>query len=496
MKHKTLTTSSGAPIADDQNSLTAGPRGPVLMQDWQLVEKLAHFNRERIPERVVHAKGTGAYGTFTLKKDLSEYTVADYLNGAYKRSEVFVRFSTVGGESGSADAERDPRGFAVKFYTKEGNHDVVGNNTPVFFLRDPSKFPDFIHTQKRNPVTNCKDPEAVWDFWALNPQAMHQVTILFSDRGVPADYRHMNGYGSHTYSMWNNKGERFWVKWHFKTQQGIKCLTETESRETCGHDPDHAQRDLVAAIQSNNYPRWTVNLQIMPEKEAETYAINPFDLTKVWPHKDYPLIEIGELELNRNVDNYFAETEQSAFAPSNLVPGIGASPDKMLQARLFAYQDAHRYRIGANYNDLPVNYPRASDVENYQRGGAMAGTKCPFGHGRISSGIADANYGPNSKGGPVEKPEYKEPPLKMDASMIERHDHRTGADDYSQAGALFRLMTDDQQQQLANNIAGSLGQASREVQERMFAHFDKCDRQYGRMVLDAILALNLLVQAS
>ena len=394
MKHKTLTTSSGAPIADDQNSLTAGPRGPVLMQDWQLVEKLAHFNRERIPERVVHAKGTGAYGTFTLKKDLSEYTVADYLNGAFKQSEVFVRFSTVGGESGSADAERDPRGFAVKFYTKEGNHDVVGNNTPVFFLRDPSKFPDFIHTQKRNPVTNCKDAEAVWDFWALNPQAMHQVTILFSDRGVPADYRHMNGYGSHTYSMWNNKGERFWVKWHFKTQQGIKCLTEAESRDLCGWDPDHAQRDLVEAIQGNNYPRWTVNLQIMPEKEAETCAINPFDLTKVWPHKDYPLIEIGELELNRNVDNYFAETEQSAFAPSNLVPGIGASPDKMLQARLFAYQDAHRYRIGANYNDLPVNYPRAAGVENYQRGGAMAGTKCPFGHGHTGSSIADVNYGP------------------------------------------------------------------------------------------------------
>ena len=296
--------------------------------------------------------------------------------------------------------------------------------------------------------------------------------------------------------MEQEKGERFWVKWHFKTQQGIKCLTEAESRDMCGRDPDHGQRDLVEAIRSKNYPRWTVNLQIMPEKEAETYAINPFDLTKVWPHKDYPLIEIGELELNRNVDNYFAETEQSAFAPSNLVPGIGASPDKMLQARLFAYQDAHRYRIGANYNDLPVNYPRASDVENYQRGGAMAGTKCPFGHGHTGSSIPDVNYGPNSKGGPAEKPEYKEPPLKIDATTIERHDHRAGADDYSQAGALFRLMTDDQQEHLANNIAGSLGQASQEVQERMFVHFDKCDRQYGRMIRDAITMQTELAQAS
>ena len=496
MKQKTLTTSSGAPVTDDQNSLTAGPRGPVLMQDWQLIEKLAHFNRERIPERVVHAKGTGAYGTFTLSKDLSDYTIADYLNGAGKQTEVFLRFSTVGGESGSADAERDPRGFAVKFYTREGNHDIVGNNTPVFFLRDPSKFPDFIHTQKRNPANNCKDPEAVWDFWALNPQAMHQVTILFSDRGVPADYRHMNGYSSHTYSLWNNEGERFWVKWHFKTQQGIRCLTEGESREVCGQDPDHAQRDLVEAIKSKNFPGWTVNIQVMPEKEAETYGINPFDLTKVWPHKDYPLIEIGILELNRNVDNYFAETEQSAFAPSNLVPGIGASPDKMLQARLFAYQDAHRYRIGANYNDLPVNYPRATGAENYQRAGAMAGTKCPFDHGRVNSGVPDVNYGPNSKGGPAEKPEYKEPPLSIDAALVERHDHRAGADDYSQAGTLFRLMSSEQQRQLANNIAGSLGQASPEVQERMLVHFDKCDRQYGRMIRDAIAATNQLAMAS
>ncbi len=488
MKQKTLTTSSGAPVVDDQNSVTAGPRGPLLMQDWQLLEKLAHFNRERIPERVVHAKGSGAYGTFTLKKDLSQYTIADYLNGRDKKTEVFLRFSTVGGESGSADAERDPRGFAVKFYTKQGNHDIVGNNTPVFFLRDPSKFPDFIHTQKRDPVTNTKNPEMVWDFWALNPQAMHQITILFSDRGVPADYRHMNGYGSHTFSFWNKQEERFWVKWHFKTQQGIKCLTEAESRVLCGNDPDHAQRDLVENINAGNFPKWTVNIQIMPEKEAGAYEINPFDLTRVWPHADYPLIEIGELELNSNVGNYFAETEQSAFSPGNLVPGIGASPDKMLQARLFAYSDAHRYRIGANYNDLPVNYPRATSANHYQRGGVMAGTRCPFDNGiSVDGGSALVNYGPNSKGGPTEEEAaFREPPLKIDATAVNRYDHRVGADDYSQAGALFCLMDQAQKEGLTNNIGASLSQVSPDVRDKMLVHFERCDQDYGKMVKAAV----------
>lgn len=282
----------------------------------------------------MHAKGTGAYGTFMLDKDLSEHTVADFLNGKGKQSEVFLRFSTVGGEMGSGDAERDPHGFAMKFYTKEGNHDIVGNNTPVFFIRDGHKFPDFIHTQKRDPKTNLKSPEAVWNYWSLNPEAMHQITILMSDRGAPADYRHMNGYGSHTFGMWNKNGERYWVKFHFKTKQGVECLTEASSHETIGQDPDHAQRDLVDSIDKGNFPQWAVNIQIMPEADAETYRVNPFDVTKIWSHSDYPLIEIGTLELNRNVENYFAETEQSAFAPSNMVPGIGASPDKMLQARL------------------------------------------------------------------------------------------------------------------------------------------------------------------
>ena len=485
MSKSVLTTSSGAPISDDQNSLTAGERGPIVMQDWQLIEKLAHFNRERIAERVVHAKGSGAHGTFTLNKDLADYTIADYLNGKGKQTNVFLRFSTVGGESGSADAERDPRGFAVKFYTKQGNHDIVGNNTPVFFLRDPSKFPDFIHTQKRNPATNCKDAEMVWDFWSLNPQAMHQVTILFSDRGVPLNYRHMHGFGSHTFSMWNAKGERSWVKWHFKTAQGIQCMTEDQSRKMCGIDPDHAQRDLVAAIEDGNFPRWKVQIQIMPEADANTYAINPFDLTKIWPHADYPLIDIGELELNRNVDNYFAETEQSAFAPNNLVPGIGASPDKMLQARLFAYQDAQRYRLGANYNDLPVNYPRECGATNYQRAGAMAGTVCPFDHGATNSAVSSVNYGPNSKGGPAEDTTVAEPPLNI-SGAVDRHDHRVDADDYSQAGDLYRIMSDDQKQQLVNNIAGALSGASKAVQERMLPHFDKCDPAYGQGIRDAI----------
>ncbi|ODN41666.1 catalase [Piscirickettsia litoralis] len=477
-----LTTSNGAPIADDQNSLTAGERGPILLQDWQLLEKLAHFNRERIPERVVHAKGSGAYGTFTLTKSLSDYTIADYLQKEGDETEVFLRFSTVGGEMGSSDAVRDPRGFAVKFYTREGNHDVVGNNTPVFFLRDPSKFPDFIHTQKRHPVTNLKDPEAMWDFWSLNPQAMHQVTILMSDRGIPKDYRHMNGYGSHTFALWNKQGERFWVKWHFKTEQGIQCLSGEEAAKITGENSDHAQEDLVQAIAKGDFPKWRVYLQIMPEKQAENYKVNPFDLTKVWPHQDYPLVEIGVLELNRNVDNYFAEVEQVALSPSNLVPGIDASPDKMLQARLFSYPDAHRYRIGANYNDLPVNCPHATRVENYQRGGAMAGTRCPYSsQGTVPSGRADINYGPNSKNGPAENAAIKAPPLKISGDA-DYYDHREGADDYSQAGNLYRIMSEEQKSQLVNNIAGSLSLASEPVIGRMLAHFRKCDSDYGQRI--------------
>ena len=489
-----MTTSAGIPISDDQNAITAGERGPVLMQDVALMEKLAHFNRERIPERVVHAKGTGAYGTFTLEKDMSDYTVADFLNGKGKQTEVFLRFSTVGGESGSGDAERDPRGFAVKFYTKEGNHDIVGNNTPVFFIRDGHKFPDFIHTQKRDPMTNLKSPEAVWDYWSLNPEAMHQITILMSDRGVPATYRHMNGYGSHTFGMWNINGERYWVKFHFKTKQGIECLTEPESRDVIGQDPDHAQRDLVDAIEKGDFPQWSVKIQIMPEKDAETYKVNPFDVTKVWNHSDYPLIEIGTLELNRNVENYFAETEQSAFAPSNMVPGIGASPDKMLQARLFAYQDAHRYRIGANYNQIYVNCPHATRAQNYQRSGAMAGVVQPGSDANVID-QAGANYYPNTKGGPVDGVQVPEPPLRISGDA-DRYDRNAGNDDYTQAGDLFRLMSEDQQQQLVSNIAGGLSQCSVDVQQRMLPHFDECDAKYGSMVREAIASIEGIRKAS
>jgi len=479
-----LTSQNGAPVADDQNSLTAGERGPVLLQDFHLLEKLAHFNRERIPERVVHAKGTGVYGTFTLTKDLSEYTIADHFNEVGKQTETFVRFSTVGGEMGSADAERDPRGFGLRFYTARGNHDVVGNNTPTFFLRDGIKFPDFIHTQKRNPQTNLKDPQAMWDFWALNPEALHQVTVLMSDRGIPANYRQMNGYGSHTYSLWNDKGERFWVKFHFKTKQGIANLTPEQADILKGIDPDSSQRDMVAAIADGNFPRWAVNVQIMPEADANTYSINPFDLTKVWPHGDYPLIEIGELELNRMPENYFAEVEQVALAPSNLVPGVGPSPDKMLQARLFAYADAQRYRIGANYNQLPVNCPHGTKANHHQRAGAMAGTQCPY-HGSQTGGDASANYGPNSRTeGLSDASQFIEPPLRLDGEA-DRYS-RYNQDDFTQAGNLYRILPEEEKVRLISNICGTLSQTTLNVQQTMVEHFTKADADYGQRIKQAL----------
>lgn len=479
-----ITSQSGAPIADDQNSLSAGERGPLLLQDWHLIEKLAHFNRERIPERVVHAKGTGVYGTFTVTNDMSQYTIAEHFQGVGTQTEAFVRFSTVGGEMGSADAERDPRGFGVRFYTKRGNHDIVGNNTPTFFLRDGIKFPDFIHTQKRNPHTNLKDPQAMWDFWSLNPESLHQVTVLMSDRGIPANYRQMHGFGSHTFSFWNAKGERFWVKFHFKTEQGIANLTEEQAAKVKGIDPDHAQRDMVAAIQDGNFPRWKLKVQIMPEADANTYHINPFDLTKVWPHKDYPLIEVGVLELNRLPQNYFAEVEQVALAPSNLVPGVGASPDKMLQARLFAYADAQRYRIGANYNLLPVNCPHATQANHHQRAGAMAGAQCPY-HGSQTGGDASANYGPNSQpSGLQDATEFKEPPLRLDGEA-DRYS-RYGQDDYTQAGNLYRLLPEEEKARLISNICGTLSQATQDVQQRMIGHFSQADADYGRRVQEML----------
>lgn len=480
---KTMTTTAGAPIADNQNSLSAGPRGPLLLQDWQLIEKLAHQNRERIPERVVHAKGSGAYGTFTVTHDITKYSRAKLFSEVGKQTEVLARFSTVAGERGAADAERDVRGFALKFYTEEGNWDLVGNNTPVFFVRDPLKFPDFIRTQKRHPRTNLRSPTAMWDFWSLSPESLHQVTILMSDRGLPQGYRFMHGFGSHTYSFWNEAGERFWVKFHFKSQQGIRNWTNEEAAEVVAGDRESAQRDLYDAIEKGDYPRWSVKVQIMPEAEAEKTPYNPFDLTKIWPHADYPLIEVGVLELNRNADNYFAEIEQSSFSPSNAVPGIGFSPDKMLQARVFSYADAHRHRLGTHYEALPVNAPKCP-MHHYHKDGQMRFFP--------NNPNPDAYYEPNSFGGPVEDPSVAEPPLRISGDA-DRYDHREGNDDYTQAGNLFRLMSADQQRQLFGNIAAAMQGVPQEIVERQLGHFDKADPAYGAGVRQA---LGLAAQAA
>lgn len=481
-----LTSANGAPIAEDQNSISAGERGSLTFDNWRVFEKLAHFNRERIPERVVHARGSAAYGTFTLTKDLSDVTIAKFLQGMGKKTEVFLRFSTVGGGQDSSDYARDPRGFAVKFYTEEGNWDMVGNNTPVFFLRDPIKFPDFVHSQKKNPATNLPDPAAMFEFWANSPQSLHQITILMSDRGIPYSYRHMHGFSSHTLSLWNSNGERRWVKWHFKTNQGIKCLSNEEAAKMPAFG---AQQDLVESIQRGDFPSWAVKIQIMTEAQARDYAINPFDLTKIWPHADFPLIEIGQLELNRNVTNFFAENEQAAFSPSNLVPGIGASPDKMLQARLMAYPDAHRYRIGANANQLPVNAPRCP-VHHYQRDGAMAGMPPAFGTDNNQGG--GVNFYPNDRaddGAPVPVPEVTEPPMPiLGEAWVKAYDTQD-QDNFSQAGNLYRLMSDDQKNQLTGNIAGGLAHASLSVQERMLAQFAAADPDYAARIKAAMAAL-------
>jgi catalase len=470
-KRNRMTTAAGVPVADNQNSLTAGPRGPVLMADYQLMEKMAHFNRERVPERVVHAKGAGAYGKFTVTGDISKYTCAKIFSKVGNNCETFVRFSTVAGELGSADTARDPRGFAVKFYTEEGNWDIVGNNTPVFFIRDPLKFSDFIHSQKRDPRSGMRDATMQWDFWSLSPESMHQVTWLFGDRGIPATLRNMNGYSSHTFSLWNAKSERFWVKWHFKTVQGIRNMTAEEATRIAGEDLDYHRRDLFNAIEKGEFPKWRVMVQVMPEKDAETYPINPFDLTKVWPHKDYPLIEVGEMELNRNPENYFAEVEQAAFEPGNLPPGMGASPDKMLQARLLSYPDAHRYRIGINYAALDVNKPKCP-VMHYHRDGQ---TRFDGNFGRAP------NYQPNSFGGPVDDVSVKEPPLKISGDA-DRYDHRAGNDDYTQAGNLYRLMSAEEKARLVANLVGAMQGVPREIQVRQIGHFTKADPAYGEAV--------------
>ena len=473
---KTLTTNFGAAVPDDQNSLTAGNPGPVLMQDVHLVEKLAHFDRERIPERVVHAKGAGAFGYFELTQDVSRYTKARFLSQVGKKTPLFVRFSTVGGEKGSADAERDPRGFAIKFYTEDGNYDLVGNNTPVFFIRDPLKFPDFIHTQKRNPVTNLKDPDMFWDFLSLTPESIHQVTILFSDRGTPRAYRTMNGYSSHTFLWYNAKGETFWVKYHFKTEQGIQNLTREEADRMKSSDPDHATRDLFNAIKRGEFPAWRLEMQIMTPQQANQYRFDPFDVTKVWPHSDVPPVTIGRMVLNQNPQNYFQDVEQAAFSPANFVPGIGPSPDKMLQGRLFSYNDTHRYRLGTNYHLLPVNSPKAAQPENYQRDGAM----------QVGSVDGAPNYYPNSFNGPEPDPASAEPALAV-SGLAQRQPYIHPNDDFVQAGDLYRkAMTDIDRAHLVGNIVAHLGNAQKRIQLRQTALFYKADAEYGSRVAEGL----------
>ncbi len=471
-----LTTDAGIPVSDNQNSLTAGSRGPLLMQDFYLLEKMAHFNRERIPERVVHAKGSGAHGTFTVTNDITQYTKAKLFSQIGQQTEVLSRFSTVAGERGAADAERDVRGFSLKFYTQEGNWDMVGNNTPVFFVRDPMKFSDFIRTQKRDPKTNLRSPTAMWDFWSLSPESLHQVTILFSDRGLPQGHRHMHGFGSHTYRFINANNECFWVKFHFKTMQGIANWTNDEAKDIVGSDRESAQRDLFNAIEQGNYPKWRFMIQVMTEAEADSLPFNPFDLTKTWSHKDYPLIEVGVVELNRNPENYFAEMEQAAFSPSNVVPGISFSPDKMLQARVMSYPDAHRHRLGVNYEALPVNCPHATQANTYHRDGAMRFD---------DNGGASVNYEPNSFGGAVEDPHFKEPPLKISGDA-DRYDHREGNDDYTQAGNLFRLLPTAEKQRLFDNIAAAMEGVPQFIMERQIQHFTKADPAYGSGVAQAL----------
>jgi catalase len=473
---KRLTTNAGAPVVENQNALTAGPRGPMMMQDPWYLEKMAHFDREVIPERRMHAKGWGAYGTFTVTHDITKYTKADIFSEIGKKTELFARFSTVAGERGAADAERDIRGFALKFYTGEGNWDLVGNNTPVFFLRDPMKFPDLNHVVKRDPRTNLRSAKNNWDYWTLLPEALHQITITMSDRGIPASFRHMDGFGSHTFSLINAKNERFWVKFHFKTCQGIKNLTDQEAEMLVGKDRESHGRDLLEAIDKKNFPKWILKIQVVPEKEAENFPFNPFDLTKVWPHGKYPLIEVGEMELNRNPDNYFAEVEQAAFNPSNIVPGIGYSPDKMLQGRLFSYGDTQRYRLGVNHHLIPVNAARCP-FHSYHRDGAM---RVDGNHGSTLS------YEPNSEGEWQEQPEFKEPPLDLKGAM-DYWDAREDDDDYySQPRMLFRLMKPEQQQVLFENTARALGDAPDAIKKRHIENCSKADPAYGAGVAKAL----------
>ena len=476
MSNDLLTNNAGAPVVDNENALTAGPRGPMLLQDTWFLEKLAHFDREVIPERRMHAKGSGAYGTFTVTHDITRYTKASLFSQIGKKTDLFMRFSTVAGERGAADAERDIRGFAIKFYTDQGNWDLVGNNTPVFFLRDPLKFPDLNHVVKRDPRTNMHSAKNNWDFWTLLPEALHQVTVVMSDRGIPASYRHMHGFGSHTFSFINANNERFWVKFHFRTQQGIKNLTDAEAEAIIAKDRESHQRDLYEHIEKGDFPRWTLFIQIMPEADAEKLPYHPFDLTKVWYHKDYPLIEVGELELNRNPENYFAEVEQSAFNPMNTVEGIGFSPDKMLQGRLFSYGDAQRYRLGVNLEQIPVNKPRCP-FHAYHRDGTM----------RVDGNYGAAKgYEPNSFGEWKDSPEKKEPPLKVHGDVYNYNEREYDDDYYSQPGALFRLIPPEEQQLLFGNTARAMGNAQLFIKQRHVRNCYKADPAYGKGVAEAL----------
>ena len=475
---KRLTSAFGAPVADNQNTMTAGPRGPVLMQDVWFIEKMAHFDREVIPERRMHAKGSGAFGTFTVTNDITKYTRAAIFSEVGKQTEMFVRFSTVAGERGAADAERDIRGFAMKFYTEEGNWDLVGNNTPVFFFRDPKQFPDLNHAVKRDPRTNMRSAQNNWDFWSSLPEALHQVTITMSDRGIPKSYRNMHGFGSHTYSFINANNERHWVKFHFITQQGIENLSDQEAEVIVGKDRESHQRDLYEAIERGDFPKWKMYIQIMTEEQARQMPYNPFDLTKVWYKSEFPLIEVGEFELNRNPDNYFADVEQAAFAPTTIVPGIGFSPDKMLQGRLFSYGDTQRYRLGVNHWQIPVNSPRgAKHVHSYHRDGAM----------RVDGNMGSTkHYEPNSYGEWQEQPEYKEPPLPIVGDVYEWNFREDDDDYYTQPGKLFNIMTPEQQQVLFENTARNMQGTTKEVQLRHINNCYKADPAYGEGVAKAL----------
>lgn len=476
-----LTTAAGAPVVDNQNVQTAGPRGPMLLQDVWHLEKLAHFAREVIPERRMHAKGSGAYGVFTVTHDISQFSTAAVFAQPGKQTPVFVRFSTVAGERGAADAERDIRGFAIKFYTEMGNWDLVGNNTPVFFIRDPLKFTDLNHVVKRDPKTNMHNAESNWDWWTLLPEALHQITIVMSDRGIPKSYRQMHGFGSHTFSLINSDNQRFWVKFHFISQQGIANLTDAEAQQLIGRDRDSHQRDLFYSIENGDFPRWKLAIQVMSEAEAQQCPFNPFDLTKVWPHKDYPLQDVGVLELNRNPENYFAEVEQAAFSPANVVPGIGFSPDKMLQSRLFSYGDAQRYRLGVNHHHIPVNAPKCP-FHSYHRDGAM----------RTDGNLgATIGYEPNSHGQWQQQPEFAEPHLAINGDAG-HWDHREDTDYFSQPGDLFRLMTAEQQQVLFDNTARAISAASETVQQRHIQNCNQADPAYGAGIALALATLRNL----